>query len=63
LSESRITSTVVTALKVGDKVWWDECPAHCQQFAPFEIMSLDGDYAKLDLINKPVLVAELRRVE
>jgi hypothetical protein len=49
------------ALKVGDRVNWENCPAHCEQFAPFEIMSLDGDYAKLDLFEKLVPLAELNR--
>jgi hypothetical protein len=49
------------ALKVGDRVHWNNCPTYCEQFAPFEITSIDGDYAKLDLINKPVPLAQLRR--
>jgi hypothetical protein len=48
------------ALKVGNWVHWNNCPTYCEQFAPFEIISLDGDYAKLDLINKPVPLAQLR---
>ncbi len=48
-------------LKVGDRVTWENCPAHCERFSPFEIMLIDGNYAKLDLFEKPVLLAELRR--
>ena len=44
---------------VGDRVNWSNCPAHCEQFAPFEITGLDGDYAKLDLFSKPVPLDEL----
>jgi hypothetical protein len=49
-------------LKVGDHVHWSNCPIHCERFAPFEIMSLDGDYAKLDLFEKPVRLAELHPI-
>ena len=48
-------------LKIGDRVYWSGCPAHCEQFAPFEITTIDGDYAKLDLFEKPVLLTELHR--
>jgi hypothetical protein len=50
-----------TVLKIGDRVYWSKCPAHCEQFAPFEITAIDGDYAKLDLFEKPVLLTELHR--
>lgn len=49
------------ALKVGDMVSWSECPAHCSSLAPFEIMAIDGDYAKLDLFEKPVPTSQLSR--
>jgi len=52
---------VKRSYSVGDRVHWTNCPTYCEQFAPFEITSIDGDYAKLDLINKPVPLAELRR--
>ena len=47
------------SFSVGDRVNWSNCPAHCEKFAPFEITSLDGDYAKLDLFSKPVPLDEL----
>jgi hypothetical protein len=50
------------SFSVGDRVNWSNCPAHCEKFAPFEITSLDGDYAKLDLFSKPVPLAELSSV-
>jgi hypothetical protein len=53
----------ITELIVGDRVIWDECPAHCQSFAPFLVMEIDGDYVKLDLFPKRVLISELRRAE
>lgn len=53
----------ITELRVGDLVIWDECPAHCQSFAPFLVMEIDGDYVKLDLFPKRVLISELRRAE
>jgi hypothetical protein len=52
-------ATADEPLKVGDRVYWSECPAHCEHFSPFEIMSIDGDEAKLHLFAKPVLLAEL----
>jgi hypothetical protein len=52
---------VKRSYSVGDPVYWTNCPTYCEQFAPFEITSIDGNYAKLDLINKPVPLAELRR--
>ena len=59
--EPSVTETVaeVDRFKVGDRVIWDNCPSHCEQFAPFEITAIDGDYAKLDLFKKPVLLTEL----
>jgi hypothetical protein len=49
------------SFKVGDHVYWSKCPAYCEQLAPFEITGIDGDYAKLDLFEKPVLLVELRK--
>jgi hypothetical protein len=50
-------------LKVGDRVHWSKCPGHCESFSPFEITGIEGDYAKLDLFAKPVLLAQLRLAE
>ena len=49
------------SFKVGDRVNWSNCPAHCEQFAPFEITAINGDYAKLDLFEKPVLLSEIEK--
>jgi len=49
-------------LRIGDRVNWSNCPAHCEQFAPFEIMEIRGAYAKLDLFEQLVPLAELERV-
>ncbi len=57
------TEAEVDRIKVGTRVHWSNCPAHCEQFAPFEIMSIDGDYAKLDLFEKPVLLTELHPIQ
>ncbi len=48
-------------IEVGDMVFWSECPAHCSSFAPFQVMSIEDCYAKLDLGEKPVPVTELSR--
>jgi hypothetical protein len=58
----RIQADSKRSFSVGDRVNWSNCPAHCEKFAPFEITSLDGDYAKLDLFSKPVPLAELSSV-
>ena len=59
--DSLVTKTVaeVDRFKVGDLVIWDNCPCYCEQLAPFEITAIDGNYAHLDLFEKPVLLAEL----
>lgn len=57
-SESQVQNTI---LNVGEHVYWSQCPAHCEQFAPFEITAIDGNHAKLDLFEKPVLLSELHR--
>jgi hypothetical protein len=49
------------SFQVGDFVHWSKCPAHCEQFAPFEITAIDGDEAKLDMFENPVLLVELRK--
>jgi hypothetical protein len=52
--------TSLTEFRVGDRVFWENCPSSCEELAPFEITAIDGDYAKLDLINKPVPLTELK---
>jgi hypothetical protein len=47
--------------QVGDRVNWSECPGHCEQFAPFEITAIHGEYAKLDMFEGLVLLVELRK--
>lgn len=48
-------------VQVGDRAIWSECPAHCESLSPFEVVAIDGDYAKLDLFPKLVLRSQLRR--
>lgn len=48
-------------LKAGDRVWWDNCPAHCADFNPFTIKRVEDDTAWLDIYSKPVPLSELRR--
>jgi hypothetical protein len=51
----------VCNLKVGDRVIWDNAPTYCANVTQWwEITAIDGEYAKLDLFSKPVLLAELR---
>jgi len=46
--------------KVGDRVFVNSCP-HTDGLGPFLIESIDGNYAKLDLFEKPVPLNDLRR--
>jgi hypothetical protein len=52
----------ITELRVGDRVIWDECPAHCASLAPFELTAIEGDYGKLDLFSKLVPLSELTKI-
>ena len=49
------------ALAVGDLVWWSQCPVHCAWANPFQILSIDGDTATIDLYANPVRLCELVR--
>lgn len=51
-------------IKVGDSVYWDNCPGYLEQFAPFEVMELTSDAnAHKDLIEKPVPLTQLRKAD
>jgi hypothetical protein len=58
---SHISVEITDEFMVGDLVIWLKCPAHCANLAPWEIIAIDDDYAKLDLFEKPVPISELRR--
>jgi hypothetical protein len=47
-------------LKVGDRVFVVSWP-HTDTLAPYLIESIDGNYAKLELFEKPVPLADLRK--
>jgi hypothetical protein len=49
------------SLKVGDRVEWDECPAHCSCFNPFTIYKIEESKAWLEYYSEPVPLAQLRR--
>jgi hypothetical protein len=55
------TGDKVDPFKAGDRVLWTNCPTYCEKLAPFEIMWIDGEYAKLDLFPKLVPLSELLR--
>jgi hypothetical protein len=55
-----MTNDQLPLLKVGDRVNWSECPAHCESFSPFVIDEIQGSYAKLDLFAKLVPLVELQ---
>ena len=52
---------VAPRIQIGDRVNWFNCPGHCDNLAPFEVTAIDGDYAKLDLFEKPVLLSEIEK--
>jgi hypothetical protein len=57
----QLTTQVSEEFRVGAYVHWTECPAHCENFSPFEIMAIEGQYAKLDLFAHLVPLSELRK--
>ena len=52
---------VKRSYSVGDRVHWTNCPVCCGKFGPFEIMWIEGEYAKLDLFPDLVPLKELLR--
>jgi hypothetical protein len=60
--ECELVRTEETPLQVGDRVIWDECPAHCADLGPFELTAIEGDYGKLDLFSKLVPLSELTKI-
>ena len=49
--------------QVGDKVIWNDCPAHLNSWQPFLIMDIQGTEAKLDVYQPMVPLAELSKIE
>jgi len=50
-------------LKVGSRVQWDGCPAHCAWANPFTITAIECDAAWLDLYSAPVPLSHLRLLD
>lgn len=48
-------------LKVGSRIIWDNCPAHCASWNPFTIIRINDCMAWLDVYERPVPLSELRR--
>jgi ribosomal protein L24 len=46
-------------LKVGNSVFVNTCP-HTDKHGPYEIQSIDGAYAKVEMFGKLLLLADLR---
>lgn len=53
--------TTEEPLKVGDRVFWDDCYVHLTSLNPFKITAIQGDMAELDLVDHLVPLADLRR--
>jgi len=54
-------ATVSHQFQVGDRVFWDNCPAHAEWANPFEVMEIRKEYAKPDIYEIRVLISELRK--
>lgn len=50
------------SFKVSDRVFWDNCPSHCAFLNPFNIQTIEGDFARLDCIVNLIPLTELRLV-
>ena len=50
---------IVRSFKVGDHVFWENCPGSYVRANPFTIMAIEGDYAWLDLIETSVPLTDL----
>lgn len=61
LPAALVPSPTVVRLNVGERVLWDNCPAHCASWNPFTISNIIGGMAWLDIYEKPVPLSDLRR--
>jgi hypothetical protein len=59
--DTALKAGVKRSYSVGDRVHWTNCPVCCGKFGPFEIMWIEGEYAKLDLFPDLVPLKELLR--
>ena len=50
---------IVRSFKVGDRVFREDCPGSYVRANPFTIMAIEGDYARLDLIETSVPLTDL----
>jgi len=56
-----VPSSTDEPLKVGERVLWNNCPAHCASWNPFTISKIIGGKVWLDVYEKPVPLSELKR--
>ncbi len=61
LPAALVPSPTVVRLNVGERVLWENCPAHCASWNPFTISNIIGGMAWLDIYEKPVPLSALRR--
>lgn len=54
---------LATPFKVGSRVQWDNCPAHCAWANPFTITAIECDAAWLDLYSAPVPLSHLKLLD
>lgn len=47
-------ATEISALKVGARVLWTNCPGHLESFNPFTVRAVEKDVVWLDWIYHPV---------
>ena len=55
------TDDKVDRFKEGERVYWTNCPVCCEDLAPFAIMWIECEYAKLELFSNLVPLSELLR--
>jgi hypothetical protein len=47
-------------IKVGDRVFVESCP-HTDAMGPYEVLEIDGEFARLEWFAEPVRLADLRK--
>ena len=56
-----VIESVTEDISVGDKVTIENCPGHWLWAQPFEVLSIEGDLAALDLVSELVEIRSLKR--
>lgn len=54
--------TLAHDFQAGDRVIWEDCPAHCESWNPYTIVRIEGDKAAIDIYSRLVPLTKLGRV-